>query len=115
MPSCESCGASIELRETECPYCGHNLIKKVERVSTIREAGQTYRVDRDSGTVHFGDGVQGARPITGKDNVSATYRSGSGTMGNLVCTKCKHQNPVNLLRCEACGSELQRRKLNRHG
>lgn len=113
MPSCDSCGANIDLGETECPYCGHNFIKRVERISKIKDKGQTFRLDTESGTVHFGDGKAGVIPRTGKDNVSATYRAGGGTTGNLVCSKCKHQNRPNLLRCEACGSELQRRILHR--
>ncbi|HYK05715.1 MAG TPA: putative baseplate assembly protein [Thermoanaerobaculia bacterium] len=35
-------------------------------------------------TVSFGDGVNGARIPTGKDNVRAQYRKGSGTGGNVA-------------------------------
>jgi hypothetical protein len=35
-------------------------------------------------TVVFGDGVHGARPSTGTDNVRATYRNGLGKAGNLA-------------------------------
>ncbi|EIL97787.1 putative baseplate assembly protein [Rhodanobacter thiooxydans] len=34
-------------------------------------------------TVRFGDGVHGARPPTGVENVVATYRNGIGTPGNV--------------------------------
>jgi predicted phage baseplate assembly protein len=40
------------------------------------ESGQT--------TVHFGDGVHGARPHSGVDNIRARYRKGLGTSGNLA-------------------------------
>ncbi len=44
----------------------------------------TLRID-DDGTswVTFGDGVAGARLPTGQDNVTATYRSGIGTAGEV--------------------------------
>ncbi|WP_354348861.1 putative baseplate assembly protein [Pseudarthrobacter sp. PvP090] len=35
-------------------------------------------------TVVFGDGVHGARPHTGTDNIRATYRNGLGRAGNLA-------------------------------
>jgi hypothetical protein len=40
--------------------------------------------DDDNVTVVFGDGVHGARPPTGVNNVSATYRFGIGTAGNVA-------------------------------
>jgi hypothetical protein len=39
--------------------------------------------DDDSVTVHFGDGRNGARPPTGQENVTATYRKGIGREGLL--------------------------------
>jgi predicted phage baseplate assembly protein len=40
------------------------------------------RIDNDAkATVVFGDGEQGARPPTGTENVTATYRSGIGLQG----------------------------------
>jgi Baseplate J-like protein len=44
-------------------------------VSRVADDGAT--------TVVFGDGVMGARPLTGHDNVVATYRQGSGTQGRV--------------------------------
>lgn len=38
-------------------------------------------------TVQFGDGINGARPATGTDNVRATYRKGIGRGGNLDAGK----------------------------
>jgi uncharacterized phage protein gp47/JayE len=48
---------------------------------------QTYRTyDDDAQTtfVQFGDGVEGARPPTGRDNVRALYRKGAGANGNVA-------------------------------
>jgi hypothetical protein len=39
--------------------------------------------DDGATTVRFGDGVTGARPPTGRNNLTATYRQGLGQAGNL--------------------------------
>lgn len=39
--------------------------------------------DDEKTIVSFGDGVFGARPSTGKDNIRARYRKGLGTSGNV--------------------------------
>ncbi|GAA0316822.1 hypothetical protein GCM10010302_64890 [Streptomyces polychromogenes] len=39
--------------------------------------------DAPSARVVFGDGVHGSRPATGVENVTAVYRTGAGTSGNL--------------------------------
>ena len=44
-------------------------------VTTTSEQGRT--------TVEFGDGINGARAPTGLDNISAVYRKGMGTGGNV--------------------------------
>ncbi len=48
-----------------------------ERVfaTSLSDAGET--------TVHFGDGISGARPPAGRDNIQAEYRKGLGKAGNL--------------------------------
>jgi predicted phage baseplate assembly protein len=43
----------------------------------------TTRDDSEETTVMFGDGVNGARPPMGKDNIHARYRRGLGTSGNV--------------------------------
>jgi len=43
----------------------------------------TRRDDADATTVRFGDGKHGARLPTGQENVTAVYRSGLGTAGNV--------------------------------
>jgi predicted phage baseplate assembly protein len=48
--------------------------------------GQEYTAvqdDDEKTSVTFGDGVFGARPPTGKDNIRARYRKGIGTSGNV--------------------------------
>jgi hypothetical protein len=43
----------------------------------------THAADDGTTTVLFGDGVNGARPATGLDNIRATYRKGIGKVGNV--------------------------------
>ncbi len=55
---------------------------------------QAYTTTTDDGgqtTVAFGDGTNGARPPTGKDNVHARYRAGMGAYANVAA------NSVSLL------------------
>ncbi len=40
--------------------------------------------DADKTTVRFGDGTHGARPPTGVENLTAVYRNGIGTAGNVA-------------------------------
>lgn len=80
------------------PEAAHGVASTLEvRVDGIRweETRRLYGHDGDDrvyttrvgpdGTrrVRFGDGVRGARPTTGHDNVTATYRKGQGPAGNL--------------------------------
>jgi Baseplate J-like protein len=54
-----------------------NAAPNAQAYSTaIDDTGQT--------TVEFGDGINGARPPTGKDNVHARYRAGMGAYGNVA-------------------------------
>ncbi len=43
----------------------------------------TTRNDAEQTTIVFGDGVNGARPPTGRDNIRARYRRGLGSSGNV--------------------------------
>jgi hypothetical protein len=43
----------------------------------------THSADDGTTTVLFGDGVNGARPATGRDNIRAAYRKGIGKAGNV--------------------------------
>jgi predicted phage baseplate assembly protein len=43
----------------------------------------TAQDDGDQTTVQFGDGIDGARAPTGRDNIHARYRKGLGTSGNV--------------------------------
>jgi rRNA maturation endonuclease Nob1 len=113
MPECESCGAKIEVGEGECPYCGHSLVKHATAPRPETKDASAYNLDRETGTVHFGNGVSGARPESGKDNISASYRYGGGSIGNLVCSKCKLENPITRNECEACGTPLKKPSVGR--
>ena len=64
-----------DVRWQEVPTLyGHGLNERI--YSTLRDdAGRT--------TIEFGDGIKGARLPTGQENVTATYRKGLGTNGNV--------------------------------
>jgi uncharacterized phage protein gp47/JayE len=65
-----------------------NRVAWEERPSLLgASAGdQVYRTYDDEQRTHvqFGDGIEGARPPTGRDNVRARYRKGAGTHGNVA-------------------------------
>ncbi len=50
----------------------------------LLDDGRTFRVNRETGAVLFGDGAQGARPETGHVPPDGTYRLGGGATGNVV-------------------------------
>lgn len=59
---------------------------KWEPVEDIKFAGATdrvYEMDRAKGKILFGDGVNGAVPPMGTDNIRANYCSGGGAKGNV--------------------------------
>jgi len=64
-----------------------------EEVPTLLDAGPADRVfqtrtgDDGKTTITFGDGTHGARPPTGRDNLSASYRTGMGLAGNIAAGK----------------------------
>jgi len=67
------------------------------QVDTLRKSAPSdrhYAVRRDENGgvfIQFGDGVNGARPPSGKNNVTATYRSGAGAGGNIKNTPTKRK------------------------
>jgi predicted phage baseplate assembly protein len=49
-----------------------------------KDRAYVVRINDDGvATIEFGDGSTGARPPTGRENVAATYRVGTGTDGNV--------------------------------
>jgi hypothetical protein len=61
--------------------------RRWKQVKTFAKSGPTDRhyvleVSGDKTTIVFGNGVQGAQPSLGS-NVEATYRTGSGSAGNV--------------------------------
>lgn len=64
-----------KLQWSETPsFFGHGPDDRVYVVRT-GDDGQT--------TIEFGDGLAGARPATGIENITAVYRKGTGTEGNV--------------------------------
>ncbi|MFW9806827.1 MAG: hypothetical protein ACFFFK_08870 [Candidatus Thorarchaeota archaeon] len=111
MPKCDSCGGSVEPGTRECPYCGASIIKHVAAPRPGIKDNSVYAVKREPDgqtSIEFGDGVTGARPQSGSDNLAATYRAGGGSKGGIVCPKCGMENPVHRVECEACGTLLRK-------
>ncbi len=110
MPECDSCGGNVESGERECPYCGASLFKHVAIPRPGTKDPHAYTIERkvDETRIRFGDGKLGSRLSTGKDNVTATYRAGGGSKGNVICSKCKMDNPSHRVECEACGAPLKK-------
>ena len=106
---CEGCGANIGLDDKTCPFCGHTRIAKSSTgTRAIRKGDERYRVDREAGGVHFGDGIRGRRPESGSGSISEAYRRG-GRDGNVqVCMKCRHVQSKIRDTCEECGSKLSK-------
>lgn len=52
-------------------------------IGPITRAYSTEINEKGETTIHFGDGLNGARPHTGLENIRARYRSGIGTSGNV--------------------------------
>ena len=71
--------------------------KQWRRVDTLIKSTPTnrhYTIRREENGelfIQFGDGVNGAKPPSGKNNVTATYRSGAGTEGNIKDTPTKRK------------------------
>jgi hypothetical protein len=72
--------STLEVRVNDIPW---------SEVSSLTDAGPfdrcylTQTDDNDKTTIIFGDGVNGMRLPTGRENVTATYRVGVGSGGNV--------------------------------
>ncbi len=54
-------------------------------VSNLRDAGSSaavYVLNRETGSIRFGDGVHGARPRVGS-TITVSYSRGAGSVGNI--------------------------------
>ena len=65
------------------------------RIRSLALAGPAERVyalttdDAQRSTIDFGDGVHGARPPSGSNNLTASYRTGAGASGNVPADALK--------------------------
>ena len=64
------------VRWNEQPTLFESAADAQDYTTSVDDQGQT--------TVIFGDGIFGAKPPTGKDNIHARYRKGLGTSGNVA-------------------------------
>jgi uncharacterized phage protein gp47/JayE len=84
LPSVEPAGVSPVQSTLLVTVNGVRWNERPTLAESARDA-QDFTTRRDAAeqtTVVFGDGVNGARPPTGTDNVHARYRRGLGTSGN---------------------------------
>ena len=56
--------------------------KRVESLDSAGPHDQVYTVDRDTGKISFGDGINGRKP-NAESSISATYEFGGGASGNV--------------------------------
>ena len=57
--------------------------EKVEDFSDSKGGNRHYLLDRNSGTILFGNGIRGKIPPIGVNNIKASYRTGGGVAGNM--------------------------------
>lgn len=57
--------------------------RRVEDFLASSSDDRHYTLDPATGTITFGDGVRGAIPPHGRDNIKASYQTGGGTGGNV--------------------------------
>ena len=55
--------------------------QEIDDLSRASEGDRYYEVDEESGKIRFGDGVKGARPPAGRNNIKASYSLSGGTTG----------------------------------
>lgn len=66
------------------------LWQEVASLYSLKPQSQAYiiRIEDDgTTTITFGDGERGARPPSGQENITARYRSGIGTDGNVAAQR----------------------------
>jgi len=64
--------------------------RAIDDVAQANPLDRVYEIDRTSGLVLFGDGVKhGLVPPIGKDNITAIYRTGGGSRGNVAAQLIK--------------------------
>jgi hypothetical protein len=79
-PTVSGVESTLEVRVNDVQW------HEAEMLAALGPTARSYltRTDDDAKTsIVFGDGVHGARPATGAENIRATYRSGIGEPGNV--------------------------------
>ncbi len=80
-PTPEGVESTLDVRVNDVRWPGHETLLHLDG----NERGYQTKTDDDGNTtVLFGDGTRGTRLPTGVENVTATYRSGIGTSGNVA-------------------------------
>ncbi len=82
----QSAGGQSAVRSTLAVNVNGVLWYEVRDLTDATAGGRVFTVRQDDAnrpTVEMGDGVTGAAPPTGRDNVKASYRFGQGTSGNV--------------------------------
>jgi ligand-binding sensor domain-containing protein len=80
-PTARGSESTLEVRVDEV------LWDEVSSLYTLKPSAQAYIIrlaDDGTTTLTFGDGVRGARLPSGQENITARYRSGIGTDGNIA-------------------------------
>ncbi|MHA2209377.1 MAG: hypothetical protein ACXABV_09425 [Candidatus Thorarchaeota archaeon] len=102
--TCRGCGAEIRYDTETCPYCGYpHSQHRPDRIGDLQESRERFAVDRESGTIEFGDGKHGRRPSTGSDNARAAYRAGGGS--GRTTKPARTEEGLRVVKCSACGTE----------
>jgi len=57
--------------------------EEVEDFGDSKVGSRHYLLDRNSGTIIFGNGIRGKIPPIGVNNIKASYRTGGGVAGNM--------------------------------
>lgn len=72
--------SSLEVRVNDIPWMP---VSSLTRAGPLDRCYVTQTDDFDKATIIFGDGINGMRLPTGRENVTATYRVGIGSAGNV--------------------------------
>ncbi|WP_457624911.1 baseplate J/gp47 family protein [Persephonella sp.] len=66
------------------------LWKEIDDLYKAKSQQRVYSVDRSSGEIKFGNGINGKIPPAGKNNIKADYTAGGGINGNVDSFQIKN-------------------------